>query len=94
MYRIIDSRGNGKTSRMMLLAKENNGVFVCANPHAMQAKALAYGLTGFDIISYFDYMQHNYEYGKMCFVDELEEFVKSLGNNLSGYTLTSGGNND
>jgi hypothetical protein len=32
MYRIIDGRGTGKTSRLMLLAKENNGVIVCANP--------------------------------------------------------------
>ena len=35
MYRIIDTRASGKTSRLMLLAKENNGVFVCANPYAM-----------------------------------------------------------
>lgn len=88
MYRIIDNRGSGKTLRLMLLAKENHGVFVCSNPHAMEAKALTYGLTGFDIISYFDYLQHNYEYGKMCFIDELELFVQALGNNLSGYTLS------
>ena len=90
MYRIIDDKSSGKTSRLMLLAKENSGVFVCANPHAMTTKAHAYGLTGFDIISYYDYVNHNYEKGKMCFVDELESFVKSLGNNLSGYTLTDG----
>ena len=90
MYRIIDNKASGKTSRLMLLAKEKNGVLVCANPHAMQAKAHSYGLTGFDIISYHDYIQHNYDYGKMCFIDELEAFVKSLGNNLSGYTLSDG----
>lgn len=89
MYRILDDRASGKTSRLMLLAKENNGVLVCANPHAMRTKATAYGLTGFDIISYYDYVQHNYDYGKMCFIDELECFVKSLGNNLSGYTLST-----
>lgn len=89
MYRILDDRASGKTGRLMLLAKENNGVLVCANPHAMKTKAIAYGLTGFDIISYYDYVQHNYDYGKMCFIDELENFVKSLGNNLSGYTLST-----
>lgn len=88
MYRIIDSRGTGKTSRLMLLAKENNGVFVCANPRAMETKARNYGLTGFDIISYYDYFNHNYEYGKPCFIDELDNYVKSLGNNLSGYSLS------
>lgn len=38
MYRIIDGRGTGKTSRLMLLAKENNGVIVCANPQKMREK--------------------------------------------------------
>ena len=32
MYRIIENRGTGKTSRLMLLAKENNAIFVCSNP--------------------------------------------------------------
>lgn len=88
MYQIIDGRGSGKTSRLMLLAKENNGVLVCSNPEAMKTKARAYGLVGFDIISYYDYFQHNYDYGKMVFIDELELYVRSLGNNVSGYTLS------
>ena len=88
MYQVIDIRGSGKTSRLMLLAKENNGVLVCANPYAMENKAHAYGLTGFDIISYSDYFNHNYEYGKMVFIDELDVYVKSLDNNLSGYSLS------
>ena len=39
MIRIIDERGSGKTSRLMLLAKENNATFVCSNPSAMKVKA-------------------------------------------------------
>ena len=35
MYRIIEGRGTGKTSRLMLLAKEADGVIVCSNPYAM-----------------------------------------------------------
>ena len=46
MYRIIDGRGTGKTSRLMIIAKENNAVFVCSNTKAMEVKAHAYGLTG------------------------------------------------
>ena len=88
MYRIIDGKSSGKTSRLMLLAKEHNGVLVCANPYAMREKAHAYGLTGFDIISYSDYLNHNYEFGKECFIDEVEAFLKSLGNNISGYSLS------
>ena len=88
MYKIIDYRGSGKTSRLMLLAKEHNGVLVCKEPHAMKTKAISYGLTGFDIISYNDYFNTNYEFGKPCFIDELDLYVKFLGNNLSGYTLS------
>ena len=90
MYQIIDTRSSGKTSRLMLLAKESNGVFVCAQPDVMKEKAWKLGLLGFDIISYKDYLEHNYPYGKMVFIDELDCFVKSLGNNLSGYSLTIG----
>ena len=88
MYQIIDKRGSGKTSRLMLLAQENNGVFVCANPHGMREKAKNYGFSSFEIVSYKDYLEHNYSYGKMVFVDELELFVKSLCNNLNGYSLS------
>ena len=88
MYQIIDKKGSGKTSRLMLLAQENNGVFVCANPHGMREKAKNYGFSSFEIVSYKDYLEHNYSYGKMVFVDELELFVKSLGNNLNGYSLS------
>ena len=52
MYRIIDGRGTGKTSRLMLLAKENNGVIVCANPQKMREKAEVYGIIGLEFISY------------------------------------------
>mgnify|MGYP003464479803 CR=1 FL=1 len=44
MYRIIDERGSGKTSRLMLLAKETGGVIVCSNPKGMAEKARAYGI--------------------------------------------------
>ena len=33
MYRIIDSRGSGKTSRLLLLAKETGATVVCINPY-------------------------------------------------------------
>ena len=88
MYRIIEGRGTGKTLRLMLLAKENNGVIVCSNPHAMRQKAIAYGLTGFDIISYNDYHNADYDLNKPCFIDELENYIRYLGGNISGYTIS------
>jgi hypothetical protein len=89
MFRIIDGKSSGKTSRLMLLVKEHNGILVCANPYAMREKAHAYGLTGFDIISYSDYLiNHNYDFGKECFIDEIDMFLKAVGNNISGYSLS------
>ena len=41
MYRIIDGRATGKTSRLMLLAKDTNSVIACANPYAFEQKAKA-----------------------------------------------------
>lgn len=90
MYRIIDKRGSGKTSRLMLLAKEKNGIFVCSNPDAMKYKAHAYELTGFDIISYYQLVNQkdiNLEH-KPVFIDELDSFLNSLGYNIYGYSLT------
>lgn len=88
MYQIIDYRNSGKTSRLMLLAQEHDGVLVCSNPYAMRKKAEDYGLKGFDIISYYDYWNNNYNVNKKCFIDELDSFVASLGNKLSGYSLS------
>ena len=59
MYRIIDGRGSGKTSRLLLLAKENNATVICANPKAMETKAHAYGLVGINFISYRDAIGSN-----------------------------------
>lgn len=91
MYRIIDSRGSGKTSRLMLLAKENNGILVCANPYAMREKAYSYGLVGFDIISYSEFiddMCDMYEKGKPIFIDEMDIFLKYYNSDIMGYTVS------
>lgn len=101
MYRIIDGRGSGKTSRLMLLAKENGATLVCSNPRAMEAKAHAYGIVGIDFMSYadaIDHMRHpdsrhtSENRRPAMVVDEIEAFVKcALGMNgpLIGYTLSN-----
>lgn len=76
MIRIIDEQGTGKTSRLMLLAKEHDATFVCSNPKAMEYKAKAYGITGLRFMSYGDFllepsMSHEGNY----VIDELEQFV-------------------
>ena len=56
MYRIIDGRATGKTSRLMLLAKDTNSVIACANPYAFEQKAKAYGIIGIDFIKFVQYL--------------------------------------
>ena len=88
MYRIIDSRSSGKTSRLMLLAKETNSAIACYNPHAMRQKAYAYGITGIEFIPYSD-LFNGYYTGNVL-IDELEEFVKGYTDaNITGYSLTN-----
>lgn len=88
MYRIIDNRSSGKTSRLMLLAKETNSAIACSNPSAMKTKAYAYGITGIDFIPYSD-LFNGYYTGNVL-IDELEEFVKDYTDaNITGYSLTN-----
>ena len=97
MYRIVDNRASGKTSRLMLIAKENNADFVCSNPHAMQTKAHAYGIVGINFISYYDYLNSmRGEEHHPVVIDELEMFLKYMvsynggKSELIGYTLNTG----
>lgn len=88
MYRIIDSRSSGKTSRLMLLAKETGAAIACANPSAMYQKALAYGITGIEFIPY-SYL-FNGEYDGNVLIDELEIFARSfIDSPIIGYSLTN-----
>lgn len=95
MIKIIDKPGTGKTSRLLLLAKENNGVVVCDNPTAMREKAYDYGLTGIDFFSYDQYIcLDNEEFvDRPIFIDEIELFLKKFNFDIKGFTLTEGGNN-
>ena len=89
MYRIIDGRGTGKTSRLMLLAKENNGIIVCANPQKMREKAEVYGIIGLEFISYKEFMEQPSDPFTNYYIDELEGYVKVLTHGrLQGYTLS------
>ena len=88
MYRIIDSRSSGKTSRLMLLAKETGAAIACSNPSAMRAKAYAYGITGIDFISYSDLFTGGWN--NKVLIDEMEDFVKQYTDaELIGYSLTN-----
>ena len=88
MIRIIDDRNTGKTSQLMLWAKEYDATFVCSNPKAMEYKAQKYGIEGIEFISYEKFstiLNHEKNY----VIDEMENFIKSaFGNSLIGYSIS------
>ena len=90
IFRIIGNRATGKTSQLMLLAKEKGANYACLNPYAMREKALAYGLTGINFISFSDLFTGEY-IDQPVVIDELELLVKYYTDGkLIGYTLTKG----
>ena len=92
MKKIIDKRGTGKTSRLFLLAKENDGVIICNNPANMRMKAYNYGITGIDFVSYADYFYNTsgkveeFINGRKIYIDELSQFLKFYDEQIVGYT--------
>ena len=88
MYRIIDNRATGKTSRLMLLAKENDGIIVCKDPKAMQEKAYRYGIIGIEFISYsqFDF---THRFNKPVFIDEIDMLLQYKNREIQGYTISN-----
>lgn len=94
MYRIIDSKGTGKTGRLLLLAKENDGIIVCAVPERMRERAHSYGITGITYMDYTEYLESIMGYGdppladKKVFIDEIDTFLSAFADNIQGYTLS------
>ena len=103
MERIIRVRGTGKTKELMEQAYLNNGIFVCQNARHMREKAVAYGFTHLNIMSYEEFRDNIQEYdaitftlkgykdpeGRKFYIDELEDFVSFIClNTLGGYSLS------
>ena len=86
MKQIFDDRASGKTSRLILLAKEAGGIVVCRHPAAMKEKAIGYGITGVDFVSYQDYLDFIVSNEKPVFIDELSCFWKYIDPNFIGYS--------
>ena len=86
MYRIIDGRAQGKTGRLLLLAKDNDAIIACSNPRAMEQKALGYGIVGLEFIPYERVM--GYHYDKPVYIDEMDLFIKHVNRAIEGYTIS------
>jgi hypothetical protein len=90
MYRIIDKRGNRKTQRLMLLAKESGAALACKAPNILRERAYSLGIVGIDFISYDELLTNPNKYNKVL-IDELEVFVNYyvLNNTMIGYSLSA-----
>jgi hypothetical protein len=87
MYKIIDDRGAGKTSRLMLLAKENKGIIVCLDPQGMKRKALGYGIVGLEFMSYYDFLQPETKFvpDTPIYIDDLDVLAQYITYKKQGY---------
>ena len=93
MIKIIDSRSSGKTSRLLLLAKENNFPVICQNPKRLEEKAHGYGIVGIKFYSYQNAIENGIIEEKNVLIDELELFTQTIlakNNNAlcQGYSLS------
>lgn len=95
IVKIIDKRGTGKTLRLILLAKENNGIVVCQNPAAMKDKVVnGYGITGVEFLSYMQYLEflrtRHAPDDRPIYIDELSTFLTIFDRRIAGYTESAG----
>ena len=88
MYRIVSTRGTGKTYRLLEEAsKFDSAVIVCQNPRAMREKAHTWGFANLTFMPYEDYISYYCE--EPVFIDEIENYLKVVaGRTLMGYTYT------
>lgn len=89
MIKIIDGRSTGKTSRLILLAKEMGAAIVCSNPKYIELLAERYGITGLDIITYNQYLSSQYDYNnRKILIDEVDGLLKNLPGDCIGYSIS------
>lgn len=90
---IIDSRGTGKTRKLLEFAKMKNATVVCRHPGAMRAKAEAYGIVGLQFVSYGNVLEdirlNNDASLETFVVDEIKSLMDYLlASNCVGFTQT------
>lgn len=91
MKRIIDTRGTGKTYKLLEHAQEVGGIVVCSHPEGMKVKAESYGFDNITCMSYGEYANENFLPGSHTpiFIDELEAFlIYNISNYIEGYTIS------
>ena len=84
MYKIIGSRGIGKTRILLNKAKLNNLTVVCKHPDDMRERAYDYGIVGLNIIGFDEFNQIENKTENQFLIQNLNDYLKYLG--VVGYT--------
>lgn len=90
MYRIIGSRGSGKTTAIVELAKKKNAIVVCYSPPATKKALEERGINCSNIrfMSINDFLYNNRGTKDCYLIDELDWLLKMINFNIIGYSLT------
>lgn len=92
MKKIIGTRGIGKTKQLLYYAKDNDATVICANPSYMQEKAIAYGITGLNFLSYDDFWlqvkSNYYDHDIKYVIDEIDGYIKALRKKIIAYNFS------
>ena len=89
MYRVVDKRSSGKTCRLILLAKEHNGIIASHCPKYIIEKANYFGIQGIKVCSYQELLNKDYDTTLPVFIDDLELFAKFSVVKLGGYSIST-----
>lgn len=93
MYKIIDGRGTGKTTRLITLAKETEATIVARDPSYVRYKAERLGIFGIEVLSYEEFLLlRSQKPEKQFLIDEIQTLANYLtsktGGRLLGYTFS------
>lgn len=88
MYRIIDDRCTGKTTRLICLAKRYNAILVSACPQCVIEKCKELGFKEpVEVVDYKGFLSSRYLKKERKFlIDDMNGFLHTLCSGIIGYT--------
>lgn len=88
MFIISGDKGTGKTKALIERAKAEDGIIVCEDTISMRERAYAYGITGLNLLSYYDFYECKVnKYDKPIYIHDINNFIKYSFQEVKGYTV-------
>ena len=85
MFKLLGTRGSGKTYELLKEASRNkNAVVICSNPAAMKEKIRSYGLPEIECVSYGENVYNLIK--KDVYIDEIDKCLNAIYPHIAGYT--------